>query len=203
MNAMREMVKAVVRGVAFVLVLPRIVSFRIAKTIIGSDRALEGATQSLARIPGVRGQYLRRAFLSQAIERCHDTAAICWGTTFSKAGSLIDDNVYVGPSCHLGLVHLERDVLLAAGVHVPSGAQTHGTDDLLVPIREQPGRVTMVRIGAGTWVGSGAIVMADVGQDCVIAAGSVVTKPIPDHVVAAGVPARVIRSREAMAVQRA
>ena len=111
--------------------------------------------------------------------------------------------MYVGPSCHLGLVHLEHDVLLAAGVHVPSGAQTHGTEDLLVPIREQPGRVTMVRIGAGTWVGSGAIVMAEIGRNSVIAAGSVVTKPIPDDVVAAGVPARVIRPRGAMGGQRA
>jgi len=34
-----------------------------------------------------------------------------------------------------------------------------------------------------------------VGRHSVIGAGSVVTKPIPDWVIAAGVPARVIRSR--------
>jgi acetyltransferase-like isoleucine patch superfamily enzyme len=38
--------------------------------------------------------------------------------------------------------------------------------------------------------------MADVGRDSVIGAGAVVTKPIPDRVLAAGVPARVIRGRE-------
>jgi virginiamycin A acetyltransferase len=55
----------------------------------------------------------------------------------------------------------------------------------------------MVTIGAGSWIGSGAIVLADVGRNCVIGAGSVVTKPIPDNVVAVGNPARVISSREA------
>jgi acetyltransferase-like isoleucine patch superfamily enzyme len=37
--------------------------------------------------------------------------------------------------------------------------------------------------------------MADVGRNAVIGAGAVVTSPIPDNVVAAGVPARVIRDR--------
>jgi acetyltransferase-like isoleucine patch superfamily enzyme len=38
--------------------------------------------------------------------------------------------------------------------------------------------------------------MATVGKHCVIGAGSVVTKPIPDYSIAAGVPAQVIRSRQ-------
>jgi acetyltransferase-like isoleucine patch superfamily enzyme len=73
---------------------------------------------------------------------------------------------------------------------------THGTTNLTKPIQDQPRIWQKVRIGAGTWIGSGAVVMADVGRDCVIGAGAVVTKPIPDRVLAAGVPARVIRSRE-------
>jgi len=36
--------------------------------------------------------------------------------------------------------------------------------------------------------------MADVGEHCIVGAGSVVTKPIPDFSVAVGNPARVIRS---------
>jgi acetyltransferase-like isoleucine patch superfamily enzyme len=97
--------------------------------------------------------------------------------------------------CHIGLAHLEHDVLVGAGVHIPSGAETHGIDDIDVPIREQPGRRQLVTIGAGSWIGSAAIVMADVGANSVVAAGSVVTKPVEAAVVAAGVPARVVRSR--------
>jgi acetyltransferase-like isoleucine patch superfamily enzyme len=97
--------------------------------------------------------------------------------------------------CHIGLAHLEREVLLGAGVHVPSGSDTHGIDDIEVPIREQPGRRQMITIGAGSWIGSSAIVMADVGPNSVVGAGSVVTRPLPGATIAAGVPAKVIRSR--------
>ena len=54
----------------------------------------------------------------------------------------------------------------------------------------------MIRIGAGTWIGAGAVIMADVGRDSIVGAGAVVTKPVPDRVMAAGVPARVLSSRE-------
>jgi acetyltransferase-like isoleucine patch superfamily enzyme len=37
--------------------------------------------------------------------------------------------------------------------------------------------------------------MADVGANTVVGAGAVVTKPLPDGVVAAGVPAKMIRHR--------
>ena len=148
-------------------------------------------------MPGKIGDYLRRAFYARVLTHCDSSATIQFGTLFSQAGARIDENVYVGPRCHLGLVHLEKDVLLAAGVHIPSGGAIHGTDDVDVPIREQPGVRTLVRIGEGTWIGSAAVVMADVGRHCVIGAGSVVTKPIPDYSVAAGVPARVIRLRRA------
>jgi virginiamycin A acetyltransferase len=191
-----ETLKRLARGVASVAVIHRVALYRVMAALVGPDHALEGATQSLARIPGLRGEYLRRAFLSQVLKACHPTATICWGTVFSKVGARIEERVYVGASCHLGLVHLERDVLLASGVHVPSGSQTHGTSAVGVPIREQPGTLSVVRIGQGTWVGSAAVVMADVGRDSVVAAGAVVTKPLPDRVIAGGVPAKVIRSRE-------
>jgi virginiamycin A acetyltransferase len=191
----RSGLKSLAFGVATVRVTPSLISFFIRARVLGRDRALAGSTQALAIVPGVLGQYLRRAFLARTLTRCHPSATIEFGTIFSKAGAIIDEQVYVGPRCHLGLVHLERDVLLAAGVHVPSGARTHGTDDPDVPIREQEGALTRVRIGAGAWVGSAAVVMADVGANSIIGAGSVVTSPVPASVTAAGVPARVLRSR--------
>ena len=192
---MREALKTVARGLAFVAVLPALASYALRATLMGRDRALEGSTQMLALIPGLPGQYARRAFLSRTLVRCDPTAAICFGTIFSRAGARIDERVYVGPGCYLGLVHLERDVLIGSGVHVTSGGQTHGTDDVDRPVRDQPGRLALVRIGAGTWIGSAAVIMADVGQNSIVGAGAVVTKPLPESVVAAGVPARVIRNR--------
>ena len=192
---MRAQLKAVARALALVVVLPQLLSFRIRSAMVGEDRALAGSTQLLSLVPGLLGQYLRRAFLARVLRGgCASSAVIEFGTLLSQVDSRIDQNVYVGPRCHLGHVHLEHDVLLAAGVHIPSGPNTHGIDDS-TPIREQPGRLRLVRVGAGTWIGSNAVILADVGRDSVIGAGAVVTRPIPDRVIAAGVPARIVRHR--------
>ena len=192
---MKERLKAVARALATIAVMPQLASYRLRALFFGRDHALEASSQLLSLVPGLPGQYVRRAFLARVLSGgCAASAVVEFGTLFSQVGARIDENVYVGPRCHLGLVHLERDVLLAAGVHVPSGPHTHGIAPSL-PIREQPGRRRLVRIGAGTWIGSNAVVLADVGRDTIVGAGAVVTQPIPDRVIAAGVPARVVRSR--------
>ena len=187
--------KRVARIAATVCVVPALVSFAIRAALLGRDRALQGSSQALSLVPGIAGQYLRRAFFCRVLDECHASVTIEFGTLLSRAGARLGEQVYVGPHCHLGLVHLERDVLIAAGVHVPSGPDTHGIGSLDRPIREQPGSLRMVRIGAGSWIGSGAVVMADVGRDSVVAAGAVVTEALPDRIIAAGVPARVVRQR--------
>jgi virginiamycin A acetyltransferase len=196
----REWLKAAARGAATALVLPWLLTYWLKVPLLGRDQALEGSSESLSRVPGLMGKYLRRAFLARVVAECHLTASIGFGVLFSKSGARIEANVYIGPYCHIGLVTLERDVLLAAGCHVTSGARTHGYDDLSRPIRDQEGSPTMVRIGAGAWIGSAAVVMADVGQNTIVGAGAVVTTPLPDAVIAAGVPARVLRPRTALSV---
>jgi virginiamycin A acetyltransferase len=193
----RELAKASARALATVAVAPALLSYALKAAVLGADRALEGSSQTLSLIPGVLGQYLRVAFLRRVLAHCDVTATIEFGVLFSQTGTRLDRHAYIGPRCHIGLAHLEADVLLGAGVHVPSGARTHETADVDTPIRDQGGTRTLVRIGKGTWIGSGAIIMADIGESSIIGAGSVVTRPIPDRVLAAGVPARVIRSREA------
>jgi virginiamycin A acetyltransferase len=188
--------KTVARAAATLVVLPALASYWLRARVLGPDRALEGSSQAFAVIPGILGQYLRRAFLSHVLAACHPTATIEFGVLFSQAGTRIDAGAYIGPRCQIGLAHLEADVLVGAAVHIPSGSQTHGTGDLETPIRLQGGVRTMVRVGAGAWIGSNAVVMADIGRNSVVGAGSVVTRPIPDGVIAAGVPARVVRARE-------
>ena len=174
-----------------------------ARARAGRDRALEGSTQAWALVPGLLGQYLRRAFLvAHARVLRAQSATIEFGTLFSSAAASIGDRAYIGPRCHLGWAMIEDDALLAAGVHVPSGAQTHGIDDLTMPIRDQPTSKSPVRIGAGAWIGSAAVVMADVGRDSVVAAGAVVTRPMPDLSIAGGVPARVLRHRDPRLAER-
>jgi acetyltransferase-like isoleucine patch superfamily enzyme len=191
----RTFAKTCCRTAALIAVAPLLASFHLKVLVIGRDQALHGSTQTLALAPGLIGRYLRVAFLRCTLAACDPSAAIEFGTLFSAAGARIGKNVYIGPGCHIGLVRIEDDVLVASAVHIPSGAQTHGTARLDIPIRDQPGVAIMVRIGAGSWIGSACVVMADVGEQCIVGAGTVVTRPIPEYSFAAGVPARVIRDR--------
>ncbi len=193
---LRESLKAAMHALAWIAVTPSVISWSLRTRVMGADRALEGSTQAWALVPGLLGQYLRRAFLSRTLRACSKTATIEFGTLFSSAAASIGARAYIGPRCHLGWAVIEDGAMLAAGVHVPSGAKTHQMDDLTIPIRDQPTSKTAVRIGAGAWIGSAAVVMADVGRDSVIAAGAVVTRPIPEMSLAGGVPARVLRRRD-------
>lgn len=192
---MKNLLKVLARFVALVLVSPALASFAIRSRVMGGDRALQSSSQAFSLLPGVVGTYLRVSYLSRVLAECHASACVEFGALFSKAGTKVGPNAYVGPGCHIGLASIERDVLLAAGVHVPSGSRIHGTASLDTPIRDQPGELAMVRIGEGSWIGSGATIMADVGRGCIVGAGAVVTKPLPDFVVATGVPAKVVRHR--------
>jgi virginiamycin A acetyltransferase len=192
----RESVKQAAFWLATLAVVPRLVSFWLRSFVLGRDRAFEGSSQSLSRVPGVLGQYLRRAFYARTLAHCHPSVTIAYGALLSKTGAMLDERSYIGPHAHLGLVHLERDVLVGPAVQIPSGKLTHGIGDPSTPIRDQAGTQEMVTIGAGSWIGAAAIVMADVGRESVVGAHAVVVKPIPDRVVAVGSPASVVKSRE-------
>jgi acetyltransferase-like isoleucine patch superfamily enzyme len=78
-----------------------------------------------------------------------------------------------------------------------SGKNQHRFDDPDTPLRLQGGEFTKISLGENTWVGNGAIIMANVGRDCIIGAGTVVTNDIPPGSIVAGNPGKVVRSRYA------
>jgi acetyltransferase-like isoleucine patch superfamily enzyme len=192
---MKRLLKAVANGLATALVLPCWAGFLLGSLALGRDKAFPGWSQAMSLFPGLLGVYLRRAFYRLVLPRCDEDACIGFGTIFSHPTAEVGRTVYIGPYCCLGDVTLEDDVLIASHVSISNGAAQHGTERLDVPIREQPGVYPRVTIGRDSWVGERSVVLADVGKHCVIGAGSVVTKPIPDYSVAVGVPARVMRNR--------
>ena len=192
---MKELVKKSSYLLATLLVLPLLAPFGFMSWLKGRDVALCDTTEFLALLPGLSGQYLRNAFLRLTIEFCHPSARIGFGTTFSKCGVRIEANVYIGSYCSIGLATIGKDVMLANGVYIPSGAHQHGIEDISCPISLQPGFFERVTVGEGSWIGCRAVVMADVGKGAVVSAGAVVDKPVPDFAVVGGVPARVLKSR--------
>jgi acetyltransferase-like isoleucine patch superfamily enzyme len=108
---------------------------------------------------------------------------------------------YVGHHCVLygaGGLDIGSDVLLGPGVTITS--QGHRFDTRAQPISQQPHLLAAVSIGDGAWIGAGAVVLPGVtiGAGAVVAAAAVVTSDVPAFHVAAGVPARVLRERDAV-----
>ena len=75
----------------------------------------------------------------------------------------------------------------------------HGVVDVERPIREQGIYKRPVEVGHNCWIGYGACILRGVrvGENCVIGTNSVVTKDVPDNAVVGGVPAKVLRVRDA------
>ncbi|MFI6177299.1 MULTISPECIES: acyltransferase [unclassified Nonomuraea] len=108
----------------------------------------------------------------------------------------------IGGSCSIGRgSHIVAHQSIDIGDHVFTGPyvyitdQNHVYDDPETPIGRQWPRNSPVSIGAGSWLGTGAIILPGtvLGRQCVVAGGAVVRGEFPDHSVVAGVPARRVR----------
>lgn len=192
---MKTVFKVLADGLALVLVVPFAILYQVAKCLLGQEKAFPGWSQAFSLIPGLSGVYLRRAFYRLVLPKCGSGSHISFGTVLSHPTAEIGRFVYTGVYCCLGDVTLEDDVLLGSHVSVMNGGQQHGIERLDIPIREQPGIWPRITIGRDSWIGDRAVVLADVGNHCVIGAGSVVAKPIPDYAIAVGAPAKVLRYR--------
>ena len=111
-----------------------------------------------------------------------------------------------GKHCHLGKnVYFNFNVTLVDDTHIYVGDYTKFGPNVVIAtaghpilpsLREQAYQYNMpVKIGKCVWLGAGVIVLpgVEIGDNCVIGAGSVVTKNIPANSVAVGNPCKVIR----------
>ncbi len=109
----------------------------------------------------------------------------------------------VGHHCVLhghGGIEIGRNVMLAAGCALVASMHIH--QDLETPIKDQGFTASGITIEDGVWLGTGVKVLdgVTIGRGTIVGAGSVVTTDLPDYSVAAGVPAKVKKSRSQASV---
>lgn len=114
-------------------------------------------------------------------------------------GLVIGDRCVIGQRATITAhesIEIGDDVWFGQDVFVSDSG--HGYQDPDTPIGVQWGERSPVVIGAGSWVGHGAILLPGtrLGRNTVVAAGSVVRGEFPDHAVVGGVPAKVLRTLE-------
>ena len=113
-----------------------------------------------------------------------------WGGSHVHLGNRIYANLNL-TLVDDGHIYIGDRVLIAPNVTIATANHT------LEPElrRYEMQYVRDVHIGENTWIGTGVIVLPGVtiGKNCVIGAGSVVTRDIPDNSLALGNPCRVVR----------
>lgn len=111
-------------------------------------------------------------------------------------------SIKIGEDCLIGEFNVIRGqggVSIGDRVYTSPGTQliavNHVFDDPNIPFTHQGITAEGITIEDDVWLGSNVIVTdgVHIGQGAVIAAGAVVTKDIPAHAIAAGVPATIIR----------
>jgi acetyltransferase-like isoleucine patch superfamily enzyme len=150
-------------------------------------------THICAVLPGVFGNFYRAAFYKLTLDDCAIDVVIAFGTFFSRRQAVVERNVSIGSYCVIGRARIGTRTQISSHVEIPGGRLQHTRDAQgRLSDAEEHGAHQVV-IGADCWIGAAAVVLADVGAKSTIGAGSVVTKDIPEGVVAVGVPAKPIK----------
>jgi acetyltransferase-like isoleucine patch superfamily enzyme len=123
-----------------------------------------------------------------------------------KDGDIVlGSHINVGFNCEVfssSRVEVGDYGLFAAYTYVVGGGHDHS--DLGAVMIDQPRPSKGVVIGRNVWLGAGAKVLDGVtlGANVVVGAGAVVNESLPDDVIAAGVPAKIIKRRDDLSAER-
>ena len=171
-------------------------------------------------------RYLWRRFLTPAGWRWETDGPVFFGRNLqiqiSRRGAVrfgrftwLGDGTKI--RCHEGEVEIGaktvigQDCTISAYRHVRIGEQCviadramfidfdHGVVEVERPIRLQGIYTRPVEVGSNVWIGYGAAVLRGtrVGDNSVLGTYAVITRDVPANAVVAGIPAKVIRMREA------
>ncbi|WP_341833814.1 acyltransferase [Desulfospira joergensenii] len=126
---------------------------------------------------------------------CSDkkTRLTVWSEKKGIDGIHIEDHVLISPGVRISAansISIGESSMLASHVYI-TDSDWHGIYDRSMPPREN----SRVVLEKNVWIGDSAIVCKGVtiGENSIVGAGSVVTSDIPENVIAAGNPARVVR----------
>lgn len=187
---MRRVLKICAFAVSVVLVSPCVALSWLERKLSRGEALFGSFAQLLALMPGIAGVYLRGAYYFGTLEEASWETHVGFGSLFTHRGAALGARASTGSYCVLGHARIGDSVMMGSRVSIPSGKRQHFDADGGLTGEPIYGAVF---IGERTWVGEGAIILADVGSNCIVAAGAVVTTSMPDAVVIGGNPARVIR----------
>ena len=164
-------------------------------TVLGDANQLQKIYESGVRKAIVAfGDNMRRLAVGELLEErgfelitaIHPSAVIAQDALVGP-GSVVAAGAVVGPGTEIGryailntAATVDHDCTIADGAHIGPGAHIAGH----------------VQVGRCAWIGIGGTIIDGkrIGASSIVGAGAVVIEDVPDRVLVAGVPARVIKS---------
>lgn len=191
---MKAVLKKICFIFAYILVIPFTAVSNLEKKLMrNSEIFFNLFGHILGLIPGKIGFFFRAAYYKGTIEECSYDTRLNFRSFVAHRTAKIGRNIDTGAYCIIGCADIGDNVMLASRVSITSGKRQHLNNYGKII---KSAKYTTVKIGKNSWIGEGAIVMDDVGENCIVSAGSVVTKEIPDNHVAVGNPARAMNLRK-------
>lgn len=140
----------------------------------------------------------------------HDSASLSdgvkiWNWTKVREGVSLGENCIIGQCCYIDYdikigdrCKIQNGVSLYHGLTVADdvfiGPNATFTNDLVPRAHNMDWRITETIVQAGASIGANATIVCGVtlGRHCMVAAGAIVTKNVPDHALVMGTPAKII-----------
>lgn len=141
--------------------------------------------------------FIRNFLVKYSIKSCGKSIRV-------KSNADISPNIEVGDYSEIGTramiqgnVTIGNNVIMGPDIKIY--ARNHKFDRLDIPIQYQGKNYYKTSIGNDVWIGANAIITAGckIGDHVIIGAGAVVTSDIPDYAIVGGVPAKIIKYRNA------
>lgn len=139
--------------------------------------------------------FIRRKLAERFLESCGTNIRVKYNCDISP-NIKIGDHSEFGQGC---LIHANVEIgsYVIMGPDVKIYTRNHNFADLSRPIALQGKSTKSTTIGDDVWIGANVIITAGVKvqSHAIIAAGSIVTKDVPEYAIVGGNPAKIIRYR--------
>ncbi len=189
---MKKIIKRLLFVVCLIPTLPFILITWLEAAILGkySERIYTFCKEIMATVPTIFGSYIRLAYYKSVCTHVGFDVNMLWGSMLAHRDTIVRRGTIIGCYSIIGFADIGEDTIFGARVSLVSGKYQHGRPGERKDNDEVDEQYTRIKVGAKSWIGEGAVILSNIGNNCTIAAGSVLLKDAPDDTTFMGNPAR-------------